>query len=150
MMHASCSWFSLLMVCLSVLTGCGQEVAYQVDGAFSPEQASEIDRAARTWNSHGTQLRRVHRRLEADYYVISARNPTGTRGLYQEQRGLIRIDLEATPDDFVYCVALHEFGHVLLGTQHVDVPGAVMHSAEANCELTRSDLDECRRAGACD
>lgn len=131
---------ALLM--LTVPSCASGDVEAEIDVVFTKAQASEITRAANRWNEF-TQ-RTVHIVSDGDWLVVPATSPKGL-GYAQGNRRLIRIS-PITPDDQVFAVALHEFGHAL-GLNHV--PQGVMDPERQTIEFSAEDMAECRRCGAC-
>ncbi len=134
----ACTLFALSTV------SCGRgDVEAEIDVVFTDVQRSEIIRAANTWNQV-TGLRQVHIVEDGEWLIVPAPSPRGL-GYAQGSRRLIRISPE-TPDDQVYAVALHEFGHAL-GLRHVS--RGVMDPDRQTIEFSEEDMAECRRVGAC-
>jgi predicted Zn-dependent protease len=118
------------------------DVEAEIDVVFTQPQASEITRAAKRWNEFTT--RTVHIVSDGEWLVVPATSPKGL-GYAQGARRLIRIS-PVTPDDQIYAVALHEFGHAL-GLNHV--PKGVMDPDRQTIEFSPEDIAECKRCGAC-
>jgi predicted Zn-dependent protease len=125
------------------LMSCAQgDVDCEIDTVFKQQQRSEITRAANAWNELAS--RNVNIVDNGEWLVVSAASPHGL-GYAQGHRRLIRIS-PSTPDDQVYAVALHEFGHAL-GLHHTTK--GVMDPDRQTIDFSPEDLAECRRAGAC-
>jgi hypothetical protein len=136
----TCVFFLLLGL---AATGCGDDdVKCEVDVLFKDAQRLEISRAASDWNAF--TLRQIKIADDGDWLIVSAPVPKGL-GYAQGKRKLIRIS-PSTPDDQIYAVALHEFGHAL-GLRHVS--RGVMDPDRQTIEFSQEDLIECRHAGAC-
>ncbi len=118
------------------------DVDAEIDVVFTQAQASEITRAAKRWNEFTS--RSVHIVSDGEWLIVPATSPKGL-GYAQGARRLIRIS-PVTPDDQIYAVALHEFGHAL-GLNHV-VKG-VMDPDRQTIDFSPEDIAECKRCGAC-
>jgi hypothetical protein len=132
----------LPLLLLLATTSCAEHVDAEIDPVFTEVRKDGIRRAAVEWKTIATRQIRILDK--GDWLVVPAEVPKGL-GYAQSGRHLIRISPE-TPDDQVYAVALHEFGHAL-GLQHVK-PG-VMDPDVQTIEFSAEDFAECRRVGAC-
>ncbi len=128
------------------LTSCGAgDVECEIDAVFTDQQQAEIRRAAADWNKFTTRVVTFAPEGEGDWLILPAKVTLDRLGYAQRKRRLIRIN-PVTPDDQVYAVALHEFGHAL-GLGHVKQ--GVMDPDRQTIVFSDDDMAECRRAGAC-
>jgi hypothetical protein len=133
-----------LELALAFVVCCGSDAEeYEIDGAWTETQRAEIERAAADWNA--ISVRALRPTPKGEWLIVRAFSPKPGLGLVERSRRLVRIS-PATPDDQVYAVALHEFGHVL-GLKHVG--RGVMSATEQITTFSAEDLAECHRAGAC-
>jgi hypothetical protein len=133
---------SLAALATSLSCGPGDQ-SVEIDPAFTSAQQADIRRAADAWNAFTS--RKITIDADGDWLVVSANVPGGWLGYTQRHRHLTRIS-PLTPDDQIYAVALHEFGHVL-GLRHVK--NGVMRADRQVTEFSEDDFAECRNAGAC-
>jgi hypothetical protein len=128
------------------LSSCGDgAVECEIDAVFTEAQSAEIRRAASDWNKLSVRPVVFAPEGEGDWLILPASVTLNRLGYAQRKRRLIRIN-PLTPDDQVYAVALHEFGHAL-GLGHVK--RGVMDPDRQTIEFSDEDMAECRRAGAC-
>ena len=136
----------LLAIASLWLTSCGSgDVECEIDAVFTDHQRAEIRRAAAEWNAFTTRIVTFAPEGEGDWLILPAKVTLDRLGYAQRKRRLIRIN-PVTPDDQVYAVALHEFGHAL-GLGHVKQ--GVMDPDRQTIAFSEEDMAECRRAGAC-
>lgn len=139
----SCGLLAVVSLCV---VSCGEgDVECEIDAVFTERQQSEIRRAASHWNAFTTRAVTFAPEGEGDWIILSAKVTLDRLGYAQRKRRIIRIN-PVTPDDQVYAVALHEFGHAL-GLGHVKK--GVMDPDRQTIVFSEDDMAECRRAGAC-
>lgn len=130
----------------AILASCGaSDSDVEIDPTFTEVRRHEIERAQHTWSGVATRQIFIVGKNEGEWLVLPASVERGLRGNTGYHHRIIRISPE-TPDDQVYAVALHEFGHVL-GLSHVT--RGVMDPDRVTTEFSDEDFAECRRVEAC-
>lgn len=140
---------ALTALLAALALGCGpSELSCEIDQTFSASRAESIRLAAKAWTVLCQQ--EVFFTSNGDWLVVSAAVPGGWRGSVDPDRHIFRIDPALTPDDLVFAVALHEFGH-LLGLRHLPhgVHGVMAGPDDSDIHLEFSDADviQARRSG---
>lgn len=128
------------------LVSCGgSSVDCEIDAVFTQSQGQEIQRAADVWNSLSVRPITFSPQGQGDWLILPASVTLNRLGYTEGKRKLIRIN-PVTPDNQVYAVALHEFGHAI-GLGHVQQ--GVMDPNHQTMAFSPEDIAECRRVGAC-
>lgn len=135
------------------LVGCGQDLAFHGDLAFTAEERSAIETGAR-FVAERTQTPVVEIVWDGD---MSARNtirkqqplqPEATGSLTAHDGTDLTLSMRPGFDvDSYRVIAAHEFGHYR-GMQHHDGPGLMNLKAEDS--WTGYDQAECQRVRLCD
>ena len=130
---------------LAIVPSCdGDTVECTIDPTFTDYQHAQIELASDAWNAF--TVRRITFTEGGEWLILPALVPGGWKGHASRRRSLIRIS-PLTPDNEIYAVALHEFGH-RLGLGHVR--RGVMDPQRQTTEFSEEDFAECRRVGACE
>jgi hypothetical protein len=123
----------------------GGSVDCEIDAVFTQSQGAEIQRAADVWNSLSVRPITFAPQGQGDWLILPASVTLNRLGYAEPKRKLIRIN-PVTPDNQIYAVALHEFGHAI-GLGHVK--HGVMDPDHQTMAFSAEDIAECRRVGAC-
>lgn len=103
---------------------------------LAPEDVAVLEDAAARWSS----VTREPVTIGKGCRVVLAPQPQGTVGEYRDGVMYLR------PDAVFTSVVMHEMGHGL-GLKHTDAGGVMAPIPWGT--MTASDVEECRRAGAC-